>query len=375
MTSSSTSTPLLLLGGAADAADVQHATGFSAPDPFVCILDRGWAHLIVSSLELGRARAVTGNVVSHASEELDVKPEHRGPGGQALAFLRARNQKRVRVSVRCPVGVVRFLETSGINVDLQPDPVRPGRVIKGPEEIEKCKAAQRAAVAGIHTAEHLIRTAAVSGEGVLLDSGGSPLTSERVRAAIAHTLLDHGCHAEELIVAGGDQAVDPHQRGEGPLRACEWIILDVFPRSASGYWGDITRTVMKGKPSPEQKRLFQTVKKAQAAAVRQVKAGVHGTTIHEGIVKAFASAGYTTGRKDGIPQGFIHSTGHGVGLDIHEAPRIAPGAGALRAGMIVTIEPGLYYRGLGGVRIEDTVVVTREGYRPLARCGYSGVLA
>jgi Xaa-Pro aminopeptidase len=270
--------------------------------------------------------------------------------------------------------VVRQLEGKRIEVAVESGPLRPGRLIKQSEEVKYLKAAQRAAVAGVEEGRRIIGGSVIGRDGVLRDTEGKVLTSERVRAAIAHVLLDHGCHADELIVAGGDQAVDPHERGHGPLRAEEWIILDIFPQSESGYWGDITRTVMKGTPTPDQKRLYETVKRAQMAALRQVKAGVKGSTIHEGIVTAFERAGYATGIKDGVPQGFIHSTGHGVGLDIHEAPRIAPGSGRLRAGMVVTIEPGLYYRGLGGVRIEDTVLVTKEGCQLLPRCAKTGTL-
>lgn len=374
MKSSSKTSPLVLIGGTADASDVLHATGFTAPDPFVCILDRSWAHLIVSSLEVGRARAMSGNVTSHTPQELGVRPPQRGLGAHVLAYLHSRKQSSVRVSSRCPVGVVRFLESNDIQVTVQSDPLRPERLIKGKEEIMKLKAAQRAAVDGIQTARTLIEQASVRKDGTLMENRGTPLTSERVRAAIAHTLLDYGCQADEIIVAGGDQAVDPHERGHGPLRAHEWIILDVFPKAASGYWGDITRTVMKGSPSAEQKHLYDSVRRAQTAALGQVKAGVKGSTIHQQIVEAFEAAGFTTGEKDGVPQGFIHSTGHGVGLEIHEEPRLSPGGGPLRAGMVVTIEPGLYYRGLGGVRIEDTVVVTREGCQLLARCGKNGVL-
>jgi len=374
MKSKSKKGPLVLIGGSADAADVLHATGFTAPDPFLCILDGSWSHLLVSPLELGRAKAVMGNVTCHTPEELGADRFPRGLGGQILAYAQSKTHKRIRVSSRCPVGIVREVESEGIEVQIQSDPLRPTRLIKKPDERKKLKQAQRAAVAGISTAKRLIQASTVRGDGVLLEKKGVPLTSERVRAAISHTLLDAGCHADELIVAGGDQAVDPHQRGTGPLRAGEWIILDVFPQSSTGYWGDITRTVMKGSPSQEQRRLYQTVRKAQIAALKQVKAGAKGSSIHQGIVNAFEAAGYPTGIQDGIPQGFIHSTGHGVGLEIHEAPRISPGAGALRAGMVVTIEPGLYYRGLGGVRIEDTVVVTDTGFDFLATCGKAGEL-
>ena len=195
------------------------------------------------------------------------------------------------------------------------------------------------------------------------------LTSEIIRKEIEVVLMDHDCFAEDIIVAGGNQAVDPHERGNGPLKANEFIVIDIFPCSKkSGYWGDITRTVLKGEPSVAQKKLYQTVLTAQKAALAQVKPGSSAKTIHQDICDHFKQAGYETGMKDGVPQGFIHSTGHGVGLEIHESPSVSPSGGELEPGQVITIEPGLYYRDLGGVRIEDTVVVTETGCSLLARC-------
>jgi len=181
--------------------------------------------------------------------------------------------------------------------------------------------------------------------------------------------LHQDCQADEIIVAGGDQGADPHERGHGPLRAGETIILDIFPRhKQSGYWGDLTRTVIKGKPAAAQRKLYQAVKQAQEGALQQVRAGVTGAEIHDGVCRTFEALGFKTGERNGIHQGFIHSTGHGVGLEIHEAPSISPAGGPLEAGQVITIEPGLYYPGLGAVRIEDTGVVTETGIQLLASC-------
>jgi Xaa-Pro aminopeptidase len=374
MTAPRKTTPLVLCGATADESDVRHLTGFSAPDPFLCILDRGWSHLVVSSLELGRAQALPGRIVCHTPEELNAETAARGLAAQVIGYAELKGHDKIRVSSRFPVGVVRDVEAHGIEVDVNPDPQRPGRLIKTEDEVAALKQAQRAAVAGVRAGMGLIQQSTVRANGDLEAPNGKRLTSEAVRAEIGQVLLRYGCAPDEIIVAGGDQAVDPHERGSGPLQAGQWIILDVFPRSSSGYWGDITRSVMKGRPSPEQRSLYQTVQRAQGKALSALKAGVTGDEIHQGIVAAFEAAGFTTGKKNGVPQGFIHSTGHGVGLEIHEAPRISPGAGKLRAGMVVTVEPGLYYRGLGGVRIEDTVVVREDGCEFLARCTKKGVL-
>jgi len=280
----------------------------------------------------------------------------------------------VTVSPDCPVGVARALEAGGVRVRVATGNLFPERLKKSPVEIRALREAQRAAVSAMAVAVGMIRSSRILADGTL-DLGGMPLTSERVRAGIEADLLQRNFVAEaDIIVAGGDQAVDPHERGHGKLFAGQTIVLDIFPRSRrTGYWGDITRTVLRGKPSAAQRKLFQTVLQAQRAALAQVRPGVSGAEIHEGVVERFEAAGYVSGMKDGVPQGFIHSTGHGVGLDIHEAPSVSPAGGPLEAGQVITIEPGLYYRGLGGVRIEDTVLVTDTGCSPLAR--YPKILA
>ena len=200
--------------------------------------------------------------------------------------------------------------------------------------------------------------------------GKKELTSEMVRLTICKTLLDNDCIAQETIVAGGPSSADPHERGEGPLYAGQPIVIDIFPRSGrSGYWGDITRTVCKGAASIELKKQYNAVKSAQAAQLKAIKAGVWTDKIHQIGVDLMENRGFKTETINDVPQGFIHGTGHGVGLEIHEAPRVSSGNHQkLRAGHVITIEPGLYYPEIGGVRIEDTILVTKEGYKMLSSC-------
>src|SRR5205814_10435086 len=168
------------------------------------------------------------------------------------------------------------------------------------------------------------------------------------------------------IVAGGDQACDPHERGFGPLYADSLIILDVFPRDAkTGYFGDMTRTVVRRRASDAQRKLWETVKAGQALALRHIKAGVDGAAIHKAIQDLFAKRGFPTEMRKGRRVGFFHGTGHGLGLEIHEYPRLQKVT--LKAGNVVTVEPGLYYPGLGGVRLEDVVVVTKTGHKLSSR--------
>jgi Xaa-Pro aminopeptidase len=195
---------------------------------------------------------------------------------------------------------------------------------------------------------------------------GKTLTSEILRADIDSAILRAGGVPAGTIVAGGDQACDPHERGFGPLYANSLIILDVFPRDAkTGYFGDMTRTVLRGRASEAQRKLWETVKAGQALALKRIKAGVDGMTIHKAIQRFFAERGFPTELRKGRRVGFFHGTGHGLGLEIHEHPRLQKVT--LKDRQVLTVEPGLYYPGLGGIRLEDVVVVTKSGCRLLSR--------
>ena len=187
-----------------------------------------------------------------------------------------------------------------------------------------------------------------------------------MRAEIDTAVLRAGGLPANTIVAGGDQACDPHERGHGPLKANSLIIIDIFPRSAaSGYYGDLTRTVVRGRASDEQRRLWETVNDGQALALKKMKPGVDGLKLHKEVKQFFVDRGYPTEVRDGRQTGFFHGTGHGLGLEIHEFPRFQKTV--FKTGQVLTVEPGLYYPGLGGTRTEDVVAVTKSGIRMLSR--------
>ena len=199
-----------------------------------------------------------------------------------------------------------------------------------------------------------------------LSWSGRTLTSEVLRAEIDSAILRAGGLPANTIVAGGDQACDPHERGSGPLKADSLIILDIFPRDAkSGYFGDMTRTVVRGRASEEQRRLWVTVRAGQALALKKMKPGVNGLDLHNEVKQFFTDHGFPTEIRDGRQVGFFHGTGHGLGLEIHEFPRFQKTV--FKPGQVLTVEPGLYYPGIGGARIEDVVVVTKSGTRMLSR--------
>jgi Xaa-Pro aminopeptidase len=270
-----------------------------------------------------------------------------------------------------PAGLVERLRALGVAIELASGAVLPERELKDTREAAAIRAGNRVAAAGFTAAESLLRRARISGRRLTLD--GRPLTSERIRLAIEIACLEAGGLALDTIVAGGDQACDPHCRGTGPLRPHELIIIDIFPRhTASGYHGDMTRTYLKGRATPEQTALVEAVAAAQKAALRVLRGGAISSAVHAECVKVFTARGYETRSTPKGAIGFFHGTGHGLGLAVHEAPRVsAPVQEALKVGAVVTVEPGLYYPGLGGCRIEDVAWLTATGHKLLSKHPYA----
>ena len=363
----------LIVATSENDANLLYATRFFAPDAFILLIHRGRKLLVMSDLEIDRARqqAEVHSVLSRSKLErrLEKLGEKMPDTASVLCLLLSERRIRsVSVPEDFPVGLAEKLRAKSIRLHVTPSPFFEQRECKRADEIRHIERALRAADAGMEAGIEMIRQSRVHASGTLLWNG-SRLTAEDVKQRVSATILDRGCVAAHTIVACGDQGCDPHNEGSGPLKAHQSIILDIFPRSqSSGYWGDITRTVVKGKASERLKAIFQAVKHGQEIALKQIKAGVNGSAVHQSVQDYFKQAGFKTGRRNGRMEGFFHGTGHGVGLEIHEAPRLSSRAnGRLRAGQVVTVEPGLYYPGLGAVRLEDLVVVTSTSSRNLTK--------
>jgi Xaa-Pro aminopeptidase len=357
---------LLLVGDSERNADLYYATRFRAPGSFFFLWTSQAKIAVMSDLELDRAKAQAqvDQVLSHTAfvEELRRRGQERPATHQVLlAVLQKLGLQRLQVPADFPFELADHLRQAGIQLQVGPVPLFPQRQFKTPEELQAIRRSLRAAEQGMEAAIQMLRQASV-GDDQVLYAEGQVLTSQRLRQIIHHRLLDEDCTAQRTIVACGEQGCDPHQEGSGPLRAGQTLILDIFPQSAlSGYFGDITRTVVKGRAPETVRKLYETVQRGQQLALEQIRAGAEGGAVHQVVQDFFTVQGYPTGEKEGQLQGFFHSTGHGLGLEIHEAPRIGPRAPALQAGQVVTVEPGLYYRGLGAVRIEDVVLVQEGG--------------
>ncbi len=353
-------------------ADVRYLTSFLAPDPFVYLKLKGQTLLLLSDLEVGRGQkeARVKQVLSLSA--LQKKYKKRVKDGSVklsdmIVFLCGdAGVKQLTVPTDFPLGLARALEHKGLKLEPSKGLFVPGRLCKTAHEIKCIKAVQRANEAAMHCVQDLISLAVTRGKNRILYVGNEVLTSERVRREIDLVLLDRDCVAEHSIIACGKHCADPHNRGSGPLYAGQSIIVDIFPRSkTSGYFADMTRTFCKD-PAPEKlKKLYAAVQHAQALALKNMRAGLPVKTADQKIRTYFDKAGYKTRRAGNNLTGFFHGTGHGVGLEIHEAPSLSPrGEGKLKSGMVVTVEPGLYYP-WGGVRLEDMALVTKTGVRNL----------
>ena len=370
---------LLLVGDSERSADLYYATKFRAPDPFVFLDTGAKTYLLIGDLELDRARqqAEVDEVLSVSHYARQVKKskggtDTSGPSRTHQILLAALEDvggriRSLRVPAQFPLETADFLRRSGIRLEVVAPPLFEQRSIKKPHEVEAIRGALRAAETGMGAALEAIEQARVEESGVL-SLEGEQLTSQRLRRLIHHTLLEEDCSARHTIVACGDDGCDPHCEGSGPLVADRPIIIDIFPQSdSSGYYGDLTRTFVKGDAGDGLRRAYEAVLAAQQVAFDRFGDDRDGSEIHKAVEQSFSARGYETGERNGRLQGFFHGTGHGLGLDIHEAPSVGPRHDILRAGQIVTVEPGLYYLGLGGVRLEDVVRVTENGHENLTR--------
>lgn len=367
------SAPLLIYANSEHDANMLYATGLFVPDPFIYLALGRRPLLVMSDLEVDRARVqaphcqvVSLSEIQQQLRSLGVKyPRTANVIGKILSAGKIR---RVTVPDNFPLGLALELKKLGITAQPRAGTFFAEREIKTAAEVKKLSAALMMAEVGMAEAMQTLRNSKIA-RGKKLIYHNAPLTSERLRAIIGTAILQAGGIAANTIVAGGRQGCDPHERGHGPLCAHEPIIIDIFPRSqATGYFGDITRTVVRGRASEAIQKLYETVKRGQKIAFQKVCNGASTSAIHHAVLSYFQQQGFETGKIDGRMQGFFHGTGHGLGLEIHEAPRMgSTSIGELKTGQVVTVEPGLYYPEIGGVRLEDVALVTPTGARNLTK--------
>ncbi len=373
------STALVMAGIPASNRSLYRQVRFLVGDPVAFAHfeeGRGERVFILRDIEMERAKR-------HARADRVACPSMFEPKGglsgdretaTAQALAECLRQAKVEEAVAdrtLPLIFVEHLRHAGIRVRYDADLGVTERRSKDEQEIAWLAEAQAATEAAIEHACRLVARATARADGVL-EHDGAVLTSDRVRTAIDLHLLAAGYENPKSIVAGGPIGADCHDYGHGDLRTGEPVIIDVFPRNRTTLFnGDCTRTVVHGAIPPEVARMHEAVVAAKAAAERATRTGVTGESVHRATLGELTSRGYAHGQPPaGAPDtwcGMTHGTGHGIGLDVHEPPLLDFKGPALVAGDALTIEPGLYTKAIGGIRVEDMVIVTDDGCRNLNR--------
>ncbi len=369
--------PPLLYADTHRSADALYFGQVAVPDPFVAFGLKGKKYAIVSALEFGRVRKTSDFDVVLPLEGFMQRARalwpQRKPGAAEVIYLAAKDYKQQRFTVPAdfPAGVYEQLFELGLDLVVADGALFPERELKTPAEAAAIREGNRCSALGFAAAEKILRASRIQGR--TLRHRGKVVTSEMLKFAIEVACLEAGAVSADTIVAGGDQACDPHERGSGPIRPHELVIVDIFPRvTATGYHGDMTRTFLRGRASDAQRALVAAVRAAQLAALKAIKAGVNGRDVHRRCVDVFTARGYETKSTPRGSVGFFHGTGHGLGLAVHELPRLSGAVDyTVPKGSVVTVEPGLYYPGLGGCRIEDVVQVTAGAPKLLSRYPYT----
>ena len=360
--------------------DMRHAVPLGVPDPFLFAEENGNRHVFASSMEATRLRE-PGLFEVHPHEELGMDEliasglDRRELDAQlAERAVASLGLTRASVPGNFPVWLADRLRADGVELDVDQEVFEGRRRAKTEAQLAGMRRAQRAAEAAMDACRALLRRAEIRGDELLLD--GEPLTVERVKADLGVAFAAHDTTADEYIVAPGAQGAVGHEMGFGPIRPHSPLVVDIFPRdNASAVYTDMTRTFIVGDVPDDVREWHRLCKEALDTAISEIRAGVEARAVFDGTCDIFEAAGEPTQRtkQPGEPlgDGFFHGLGHGVGLEVHEEPSLGRLANKkLVAGDVVTVEPGLYRAGYGGVRLEDIVLVTDDGAEVLTNYPY-----
>jgi Xaa-Pro aminopeptidase len=371
---------VLIYGDSFRSADMRHAVPLGVPDPFLYAETNGTRHVVASSMEATRLREL-GLFDVHIHEDYGMDEliasglDRRELTAQlALRSVAGLGLERATVPQNFPVWLADRLRAEGVELDVDQDLFDDRRRAKTGAQLAGMRRAQRAAEAAMDACRELLRRAEIRGDELLL--AGEELTVERVKADMNAVFAAHDTTAEEYIVAPGAQGAVGHDMGSGPIRPSTPLVVDIFPRdNLSAVYTDMTRTFVVGDVPDDVREWHRLCKEALDRAVAEIRAGVTGRAVFDVTCDIFEAAGEPTQRtkKPGetLVDGFFHGLGHGVGLEVHEEPGMGLlSQKALVAGDAVTVEPGLYRAGYGGVRLEDIVLVTEDGAEVLTDYPY-----
>jgi Xaa-Pro aminopeptidase len=351
--------------------EMRHEVPLGIPDPFLYAEREGERHVVASSFELGRIGEVAPDLQALPLEEFGIDELYaQGLSRDEIeleVILRASRRFGIEQAVvpsTFPLEVADHLRANGIQVKADREHFVRRRRVKNETELAGIRRAQHAAEAAMDAARELLRSAERQNGSLVVD--GEPLTCERLKLAVEQAFTANGAFADEFIVSHGPQTAVGHDMGSGPIAPDEPVCLDLFPRDReSGCFTDMTRTFVVGTPSGELVEYHRLCREALERSVEAVKPGVAGSELHRISCEVFEQHGYPTlrSKKPGevLQDGFYHSLGHGVGLEVHEEPTLGRAPSELVAGDVIAMEPGLYRNGYGGCRLEDLVLVTEKG--------------
>jgi len=373
-------TDVLIYGDTVRHPELRHEVPLTLGDPFLYLEKDGRSHIVITDFEWPRLQeaGVDAELISPTALGLDELVEAGKNWWEISQELALRGVNNVGVTQATvpdtfPLGLAEFLRENGIALNVDREFFVERRRVKNESELTGIRRAQRAAEAGMDAARDLFRRADQSNGRLTID--GKPLTSERVKAAIQQAFMDHGCTAEEFIVSHGAQSAIGHDMGSGEIKPGEPIVIDLWPKDAdTACYADMTRTFCIGDVPDELREYHKVAREALDNSIAALKAGVNGSKVNAVSCEPFHAAGYKTmlSKEPGeiIETGYFHSLGHGVGLEVHEQPNLSRIGEELRAGDVVTIEPGMYRRGWGGCRLEDLLLVTENGAENLTDYPY-----
>jgi Xaa-Pro aminopeptidase len=371
---------VLIYGDTMRSPELRHEVPVMIPDPFLYAEKDGRRVVILHSLEIPRVREDAPDLEIVALEKLGTDELFaRGLKAWeielevAVRGCRELGVDHAVVPPSFPLGHADHLRANGVEVTVDRDLFDNRRRAKTSTEIAGIRRAQRACEAALDASRELLRRAQANGAGLEVD--GEPLTCERIKRVIEDVFADHDVEGSDMIVSHGPQTAVGHNMGSGQIAPNEPIVFDLFPRDrTTGCYSDMTRTYVVGDPSDEIKEWYALVKRALETSTAGVRPGVNGRTLFELVCEQFHEAGYKTqlNKEPGevLEDGFFHSLGHGVGLEVHELPSMGRSGQDLVPGDVITIEPGLYRSGYGGLRLEDIVLVTEDGYEVLTQYPY-----
>jgi Xaa-Pro aminopeptidase len=373
-------TDVLIHGDTVRHPELRHEVPLTLGDPFLYMEKDGRKHLMITDFEWPRIKdaGVDAELISPFSLGLDELLRTGKKYWEVSLEIVVRAVQRAGITSAIvpntfPLAIADHLRANGVELKVDRDFFDERRRTKSDTEIDGIRRAQRAAEAGMDAARDLLRRAERANGSLVLD--GEPLTSERLKDAIAQAFMAHGCVADEFIVSHGPQSAVGHEMGSGAIGPGEPIVIDLWPRDGeTACYADMTRTFCVGNIPDELREYHRIVKESLDNSLAAVKAGESGRRLFEISCEPFHREGYKTllNKADGevVEDGYFHSLGHGVGLEVHEQPHLSRFEEPLVAGDVVTLEPGLYRQGFGGCRLEDLVLVTGEGAENLTRYPY-----